>query len=224
MFAGDEFAEVLRRTRVGAAAANKEAGVFQRAGHLHLNFAAARQRLLLWDIPEEELAAKLAKLAPGDLNHIFFTTGGSVANDSAVRMAHYYFDNLSKPSKRLLISRKNAYHGSTFVAAALAGKMGDKPGLQFPDGLVHHISEANCYRPPVGIKSEAAHCDFLVREFEQKIGELGAGHAHDERVFRHDDLRSYGKTARLKACPTRPRRRRGDSRGRRGRALRTARG
>ncbi len=124
--------------------------------------------------PATELAAKLAKLAPGDLNHIFFTTGGSVANDSAVRMAHYYFDNLGKPSKRLLISRKSAYHGSTFVAAALSGKMGDKPGFQFPDGLVHHISEANCYRPPAGIKTEAAHCDFLAREFEQKIAELGA--------------------------------------------------
>ena len=41
--------------------------------------------------PATELAAKLAALAPGDLNHIFYSTAGSTANDSAVRIAHYYF-------------------------------------------------------------------------------------------------------------------------------------
>ena len=124
--------------------------------------------------PATELAAKLAELAPGDLNHVFYSTGGSVANDSAVRIAHFYFSALGKPSKRLIISRRYAYHGSTYLAAALSGKASDKTGFQFPEGLVHHVSEANCYRMPDGVDDESSYCDFLVREFERKIAELGA--------------------------------------------------
>ena len=124
--------------------------------------------------PATELAAKLAELAPGGLNHTFYSTGGSIANDTAVRIAHYYFDNLGKPSKRLAISRRYAYHGSTFLAAALSGKALDKRGFHFPDGIVHHVSEANCYRMPDGIGGEAEYCDFLVDEFERKVAELGA--------------------------------------------------
>ena len=124
--------------------------------------------------PATELAAKLAKLAPGDLNHVFYSTGGSVANDTAVRLAHFYFSALGKPSKRLVISRRYAYHGSTFLSATLSGKANDKTGFQFPDGLVHHVSEANCYRMPDGVDDEPSYCDFLVDEFERKIAELGA--------------------------------------------------
>ena len=98
--------------------------------------------------PATELAAKLAELAPGDLNHVFYSTGGSMANDTAGRTAHYYFNNLGKPSKRLFISRRNAYHGSTYLSAALSGKMSDKRGFHSPDGLVHYLSAPNCYRMP----------------------------------------------------------------------------
>ena len=81
---------------------------------------------------------------------------------------------MGKPSKRLIISRRYAYHGSTYLAAALSGKASDKTGFQFPEGLVHYVSEANCYRMPVGVDDESSYCDFLVREFERKIAELGA--------------------------------------------------
>ena len=123
--------------------------------------------------PAAELAAKLAELAPGDLNHVFYSTGGSVANETAARIAHYYFDNLGKPSKRILVSRNNAYHGSSFLTSALSGKMSEKPGFHFPDEFVHRISEANCYRMPDGIGDEAEYCDFLVDEFERTLAELG---------------------------------------------------
>ncbi len=124
--------------------------------------------------PATELAAKLAELAPGDLGHTFYSSGGSTANDTAARIAHFYFDRIGKPSKRCLISRRNAYHGSTFLAAALSGKPGDKRGFQFPDGLVRYLSEANCYRMPDGIDDEGAYCRYLVAEFEHTIAELGA--------------------------------------------------
>ena len=101
-------------------------------------------------------------------------SGGSVANDTAVRIAHFYFSALGKSSKRLIISRRYAYHGSTYLAAALSGKASDKTGFQFPEDLVHHVSEANCYRMPDGVDDESSYCDFLVREFERKIAELGA--------------------------------------------------
>ena len=124
--------------------------------------------------PAAQLAAKLAELAPGDLNHVFYSTGGSSANDTAGRTAHYYFNNLDKPSKRLFISRRDAYHGSTYFSAALSGKMGDKRGFHSPDGLVHYLSAPNCYRMPPGINGEAAYCDYLADEFEAKVAELGA--------------------------------------------------
>ena len=105
---------------------------------------------------------------------MFYSTSGSTANDTAVRIAHYYFDNIGRPSKRIVISRRNAYHGSTFLASALSGKDVDKPGFQFPEGLVHYVSEANCYRMPEGIEGEEAYCDHLVAEFERMIAILGA--------------------------------------------------
>ncbi|PHR91425.1 MAG: aspartate aminotransferase family protein [Blastopirellula sp.] len=123
--------------------------------------------------PATELAQKLVELAPGDLNHVFFSTGGSIANDSAVRMAHFYFDNIGKPTKRLLISRVNAYHGSSYLTSALSGKASDSPGFQAPENLVHHISEANCYRMPEGISSHEEYCDYLANEFDQKVKSLG---------------------------------------------------
>ena len=124
--------------------------------------------------PATELAAKLAALAPGDLNRVFFSTGGSVANDSAVRIAHFYFSALGRPSKRLIISRKYAYHGSTYLASAMCGKESEKKGFHYPEGLVHHVSEANCYRMPEGVHDEPSYCDYLVDEFERKIVELGS--------------------------------------------------
>ena len=152
-------------------------------GRRELIDAASRQLELLpqysyftdtGNAPATELARKLAALAPGDLNHVFYSTGGSEANDTAARLAHFYFTSVGSPSKHLIISRRNAYHGSTYLAAALSGKAADKTGFRFPEGLVHHVSEANCYRMPPGIDSEGAYCDHLVDEFERKIDELGA--------------------------------------------------
>ena len=71
--------------------------------------------------PAAELAAKLAELAPANLNRTFFGTGGSMANDTAIKIVHYYFNLLGKPSKKKVISRINAYHGSTYLSHALTG-------------------------------------------------------------------------------------------------------
>ena len=56
-------------------------------------------------VPAAELADKLADLTPGTLNHIFFGTGGSMGNDTAVRIIHFYFNQLGKRSKKKIITR-----------------------------------------------------------------------------------------------------------------------
>lgn len=124
--------------------------------------------------PAAELAADLAELAPGDLNRVFFATGGSTGNDTAVRLAHYYFNRRGQPNKKKVISRQDAYHGSTYFAATLTGLHGAKFGFdRIAEDVVSHVSAANMYRRPEGF-DEAAFCDYLVREFEARIAQLGA--------------------------------------------------
>ena len=124
--------------------------------------------------PAALLSAKLAELAPNSLKHVFYSTGGSTANDVAARLAHYYFDITGRPLKKHIISRLGAYHGSTYFAANLTGIEGTKIGFnRIATDIIHHVSAADCYRSPEGM-DEAAYCDYLVTEFEQKIEELGA--------------------------------------------------
>ncbi len=125
-----------------------------------------------------ELAAKLAELAPGDLNHTFFGTGGSIANDTAIRIIHFYFNKLGKPNKKKIISRLDAYHGSTYLAMTLTGIKFDHIGFDLAPDLVHYISSPNCYRRiadtnPTNEQLETF-CNELVEEFENKILELDA--------------------------------------------------
>ena len=126
--------------------------------------------------PASQLAAKLAQLAPSTLNHVFYGCGGSVANDTAVRLVHYYFNMKGQPNKKKIISRNDGYHGSTYLAAALTGIQGVKYSFDAADDLVDYVSAANMYRRPVGTESfsEAAYCDYLVDEFENRILQMGA--------------------------------------------------
>jgi adenosylmethionine-8-amino-7-oxononanoate aminotransferase len=124
--------------------------------------------------PAARLAAKLAQLAPGNLNHVFFSSGGSTANDVAARLAHYYFEQRGLPSKKKILSRVDGYHGSTYFAANLTGIHGTKIGFnRIAEDMIHHLSAANMYRAPDGM-DEAAYCDFLVMELENRIEQLGA--------------------------------------------------
>jgi putrescine---pyruvate transaminase len=69
--------------------------------------------------PAIRLAAQLAELAPGDLNHVYFTLGGSDAVDSAVRFIRYYFNVTGRPQKKHMIALDRGYHGSTSSGAGL---------------------------------------------------------------------------------------------------------
>ena len=124
-------------------------------------------------IPAAQLAAKLAAICPGNLNHTFFGTGGSLANDTAIKLAHYYFNQLGKPGKKLVISRNLAYHGSTYLAHALTGIKPTHIGFDLAPDLVHYVSAPYHYRNQTEL-SEEEFCDYLIDELAQKIHELGA--------------------------------------------------
>lgn len=122
--------------------------------------------------PAAQLAGRLASMSPGDLNRVFFSCSGSAANDTAIRLTHYYFNRLGKPNKKKIISRMDAYHGATYLAASLTGIESTKVGFDRVPDLVHHVSAANLYRMPKWM-DEAQYADFLVQEFEDRILQLG---------------------------------------------------
>ncbi|MDQ0315247.1 aspartate aminotransferase family protein [Amorphus orientalis] len=84
--------------------------------------------------PAIDLAEKLARIAPSHLNHVFFTGSGSESNDTVIRMVRTYWDLKGKPEKKTIISRWNAYHGSTIGGASLGGMraMHGQGGLPIP--------------------------------------------------------------------------------------------
>mgnify|MGYP001822607698 FL=1 len=122
--------------------------------------------------PAVELARALVEVTPPQFNHVFFTNSGSEANDTNLRLAHRYYQLQGKPEKKLIISRKNAYHGSTIAAASLGGMgaMHDQTnGLDY----VHHINQPHWFE--VGHENESRD-EFgirVARELEAKIDELG---------------------------------------------------
>ena len=82
-------------------------------------------------VPSIELARQLAEITPKDLNYAFFSSSGSEANDTVVRMVKRYWDLKNQPSKKTFISREYAYHGSTMIGVSLGGMTGmhDQGGL-----------------------------------------------------------------------------------------------
>ena len=122
--------------------------------------------------PAAELAWKLAQLAPGPLNHVFYGTGGSMANDTAVRIIHFYFNRLGKPTKKKVISRWDGYHGSTYLAMSMTGVQFDHQGFDLVPDLVHHIPAPNPYRRPDEM-SESEFLEKCVNDLENAILELG---------------------------------------------------
>lgn len=121
---------------------------------------------------ETELASRIAAKTPGDLNRIFFTTGGSTAVDSALRLCQLANNIKGRKQRKHILSREHAYHGSTFLSASVTGKERDKTAMDTWQDYVHFLS-APCQYYQDGVMSEEDFCDFLVTELEDKILELG---------------------------------------------------
>lgn len=120
-----------------------------------------------------KLAERMASIAPGDLNNVFFTTGGSTAVDSALRFVFFYNNCLGRPEKKQIISRVNGYHGSTYLSSSVSGKKSEKAHMDMAQGLANFISSPKPKDRPKGMSVEEFG-DMLVAELEAKILEVGA--------------------------------------------------
>lgn len=122
--------------------------------------------------PTIKLADRLARLAPGDLNHVFFASSGSEAVDSALRMARTFWITKGQPAKKVIIGRQYGYHGSTIQGAA-AGGMVDmhRQAGSAPDNA--HVLPPYWY----GFGGQMSVAEFglyAARQLELKIAEIGA--------------------------------------------------
>jgi putrescine aminotransferase len=91
--------------------------------------------------PAIQLAELLAEVSPPGFEHVFFAGSGSEGNDTVVRMVRRYWDILGQPGRQVIISRHNAYHGSTMAGASLGGMSGmhAQGGLPIPG--IQHIEQ-----------------------------------------------------------------------------------
>ncbi|MDX5382330.1 MAG: aspartate aminotransferase family protein [Rhodobacterales bacterium] len=123
-------------------------------------------------VPAIALSQKLSEVAPGDLNHVFYAGSGSEANDTNIRMVRTYWAQKGKPEKKVVISRKNAYHGSTMAGASLGGMSGmhAQGGLPIPD--IYHIDQPNWWAEGGDMSPEEFGLE-RARQLEQAIHDLG---------------------------------------------------
>ncbi len=125
--------------------------------------------------PTAELGAKLASLAPGDLNKVFLSGSGSDAVESAVRFALFYYSYRGHKTKRHVLSRIDSYHGSTYLTSSLSGKMSERSeyfDYLDEDDFVHLLPSPNPYFRPDGMSMDEF-CDAKVADLENTILELG---------------------------------------------------
>jgi adenosylmethionine-8-amino-7-oxononanoate aminotransferase len=129
-----------------------------------------------------ELAARLAELAPGDLNRVFFTTSGSEAVESAWKLAKQYFKLTGQPGRYKVISRDIAYHGTSMGALAITGLADIKHPFEplVPGGV--RVPNTNFYRAPDFLSGdEAEFGQWAADEIERAI--LREGPASVAAVF-----------------------------------------
>ena len=87
------------------------------------------------------LAAKLASLAPGDLNRVHFTTGGSTAVDTANGMINFYQHARGFPEKTGIVARENSYHDSTYLCQSVGKRQGDRvEEFRYLSDGIYHLS------------------------------------------------------------------------------------
>ena len=95
-----------------------------------------------------ELAARLAGMAPGDLNRVFFTTGGAEAVDAAWKLARQYWLAMGFPDRVKVIARNLAYHGSTLSTSHHRPGRHQEPFLPLLNGQTRHVGITNSQHCP----------------------------------------------------------------------------
>lgn len=122
-------------------------------------------------VPAIALAAELAKIAPEGMNHTFFAGSGSEANDTNIRLVRRYWQVKGMPEKRVIIARKNGYHGSTMGGGSLGGMSPIHAHGGKIDGI-HHIDQPDWWSEGGDMTPE----EFglaRARQLEDAIKEIG---------------------------------------------------
>ncbi len=122
--------------------------------------------------PAIRLADKLAELAPPHIDRVYYCGSGSEANDTVFRMARWFWALQGKPEKKIFISRRNAYHGSTVVGASLGGMKPMHGQGDLPIAGITHIAQPYWFGEG-GDMSPAEFGLWAARELEREIDRLG---------------------------------------------------
>ena len=123
-----------------------------------------------------KLSEMITDLTPEGMNKVYFTGSGSEANDTMIRLVRHYWAAKGKPSKSVIISRKNAYHGSTMAGASLGGMsaMHAQGGLPIPD--IEHVDQPYYFEACVEAGEKIDVDEFgrkAAQSLANKIDELG---------------------------------------------------
>ena len=143
--------------------------------------AAARQIERLeyftsfWEFSNDraiELAERLTGLAPGRLDHVYFTSGGSEGNEAAIKMARYYHHRRGQPDRNWILARDKAYHGIGYGSGTATGYDVYHEGFGPMLPNVHHLTPPWPYRSELFDGRDPT--DFLIDELERTIADIGA--------------------------------------------------
>jgi len=124
------------------------------------------------NVPAIRLASALTAIAPPGFAHVFYTCSGSEGNDTVVRMVRRYWDIEGQPQRKIIISRHNAYHGSTVAGASLGGMKGMHEQGDLPIPNIAHIEQPYHFENARAMPAEE-YGVIAARRLEEKILELG---------------------------------------------------
>ncbi|WP_368640997.1 aspartate aminotransferase family protein [Castellaniella ginsengisoli] len=123
----------------------------------------------------EELADFLAVRAPGDLDHVYFVSGGSEAIEAALKLARQYFVERGETERSQFIARRQSYHGNTLGALAIGGNAWRRQPFLPLLAPAHHVSPCYAYRDQRPGETEEQYAARLADELEHAILEIGPG-------------------------------------------------
>lgn len=123
--------------------------------------------------PAIRLAERLVGLAPSPIGRVYFTSGGSEGDDTAIKMARLYFHRRGQPERNWILSRRSAYHGAAYGGGSATGFEAYRTGFGPLLPNIHHLTPPWPYRSELFEGQDPT--DFLINELEETIGRLGAG-------------------------------------------------
>ncbi|MEL6374458.1 MAG: aminotransferase [Pseudomonadota bacterium] len=124
--------------------------------------------------PGIALAEKIKQIAPGKPSKVFFTSSGSEANDTQVKLAWYHANGTGRPDKKKIIARKGGYHGVTIASGSLTGLPLFHSDFDLPMARVFHTTKPHHYREGREGESEAEFSGRLAHDLETLIEREGA--------------------------------------------------